>query len=317
MQDTMDERPKVDALMDAGLGDWLAAQQALRDETKKKADSRTYVGFGGAALAVFLGIMFTWPFQWILGLGGMSVVGGLAWAAWIRKPVELAIKSEMNVHIAKAIGFTYSVGGEAGRVFELACAFDLLPSHDENENEFEDFWFGTLDGIPMSLFEVHLQEWRGSGKNRRKETVFRGPLMVVDFTREFAGTTLIERDGARFKLFAGDTITLNELSLDRAKMVHPDFEAAFDVWTTDQVEARYLVHPAYSERLIALEQQFRGQSLRALFHRGQIIVAVETDRLFESGSLDSDRDRALMQETIDQFSSLADMAKALNERARS
>ena len=146
--------------------------------------------------------------------------------------------------------------------------------------------------------------------------MFRGPLMIVEFARDFSGTTLIETNGARFKLFAGDSITLNEVALQRAKMVHPDFEEAFDVWTTDQVEARYLIHPAYCERLIALEQRFHGQKLRALFRAGRILVAVETDPLFESGSLDSDRDRELMQETIDQFTALADMAKALNERAR-
>lgn len=313
----MVERPQVNALMDAGLGDWLAKHQAWRDETKKKANARIYIGFAGAALALFVGILFSWNVQFILTFCAMAVFGGLGWAAWVRKPVEQAIKSEMNQDIAKAIGFSYSPQGEAGRVFEQACAFDLLPSHDAEESEFEDFWSGTLDGIPMSLHEVHLQEWRGSGKNRRKETVFRGPLMIVEFARDFAGTTLVERDGARFKLFAGDSITLNDIQLDRAKMVHPKFETAFDVWTTDQVEARYLIHPAYCERLIALEQRFQGQKLRALFRGGTVTVAVETEPLFESGSLDADRDRELMQQTIDQFVALADLAKALNERPRS
>lgn len=51
-------------------------------------------------------------------------------------------------------------------------------------------------------------------------------------------------------------------------MVHPDFEDAFTVFTTDQTEARYLVHPTYIERLIALENAFQGKDIKTLFKDG-------------------------------------------------
>ena len=68
-------------------------------------------------------------------------------------------------------------------------------------------------------------------------------------------------------------------------MVHPEFEDLFSVWSDDQVEARYLVHPRYVERLLEVEQAFDGQNVRTLFKGGELVIAIESDNMFESGSL--------------------------------
>lgn len=313
----MVDRPAVDAVMAAGLSDWLAGQETLRTQTLAKANSRLYFGFGAAAVAFFFLILFSAKFNLILFLCGGAVAAGFAWSEWVKRPVINAIKSEINAHVAQAMGFDYRRDASPDDSFDIAKRFEMLPSYDDEA--FEDFWTGTLDGVPMRLFEAHLQEWQGSGKHRRLETVFRGPIITVQFARSFQGVTLVERDGERggFALFGNkDQTSAGDVELERAKMVHPDFEVAFDVWTTDQAEARYIVHPAYCERLIALEQTFRGRKLRALFLSGEIIILVDTEELFESGSLDAQQDRARTEETINQFVSLAELAKALNERPR-
>ena len=94
------------------------------------------------------------------------------------------------------------------------------------------------------------------------------------------------------------------------------FEDMFSVWTDDQVEARYLVHPRYIERLIEVERAFGGQNIRALFKGGELSIVIESGDMFESGSLDASKDRALIQKTCDQFMSLVGLAGALNEPAR-
>ena len=43
---------------------------------------------------------------------------------------------------------------------------------------------------------------------------------------------------------------------------------------------------------------------------------MESDDLFESGSLDPRRDRELLARTIEQFRAMADMITSLNERPR-
>ena len=93
-------------------------------------------------------------------------------------------------------------------------------------------------------------------------------------------------------------------------------EDMFSIWSSDGVEARYLVHPEYVERLVAVEQAYAGQNIRALFHGGELLIVLESGDMFESGSLDATDDRALLDRTIHQFATLADLAARLNERPR-
>lgn len=310
----MIEVPSVDTLMAGGLEQWLRGQTLMREEAKAKVRQRTIIGIAGGILVFFL----IWAvFSFGAGLFAGVMVGGAGqlWAAAARTPVVNAIKQEMNQRIAAAMGCSFTHVATPGAEFALALTFEMLPSHDRDA--FEDQWQGDVAGRPFNLYEAHLEKWRGSGKNRRMETVFRGVLMTVGFARDFHGITLVEREGNHLTLFGlRDSITIEGVKLERVKMVDPKFEDDFTIWSTDQVEARYLVHPAYVERLIAIEQRFRGQKLRALFHGGNVVIALEARNQFESGSLDAENDRMRMAETIEQFAALAELAQALNERPR-
>jgi hypothetical protein len=51
------------------------------------------------------------------------------------------------------------------------------------------------------------------------------------------------------------------------------------------VESRFLVHPVFMEKLIALEQSFRGGKIRCAFQEGDLLVAVEGRDRFEIGNM--------------------------------
>jgi hypothetical protein len=174
-----------------------------------------------------------------------------------------------------------------------------------------------LGGLPFAVHEAKLEERRGSGKNRRWVTVFRGVIMQVGFDRKFHGTTVLVEDRAHSSFFGGrkDSVTLGGQQLEHVEMVHPEFEDAFDIYSNDQVEARYIVHPAYVERLIALEKAYQGEDIRTLFHQGDLVVALKARNMFESGSIEASDDRARIAQTIDQFARLAELAAVLNERS--
>jgi hypothetical protein len=312
----MIEAPNVDALLAGELGQWLHGQTAMRAEAQSKIRRATWISLIAAGLLVLLLLALTGNIGLSLVVGALIAGGGQLIAAWIRDPVVSAIKQEMNSRIAAALGCSFLSEVAPGTEFDLAKSYEMLPSYDRED--FEDEWTGTIGDSPFRLFEAHLQEWRGSGKNRRLETVFRGVIMSVGFTRRFHGSTLVEREGYHMTLFGlRDTLTIDGQQLERVKMVDPRFEDAFTIWSTDQVEARYLVHPEYVERLISIEQRFDGQKIRALFHGGSLVIALETNEtLFESGSIDPSHDRALMAATIEQITSLANLAVALNERPR-
>ena len=311
----MIEKPDADALLAGDLGRWLTAQNVERGEVARKARKARTTGIIVAGVA-FVVLAALGKVDWGFKIGFGCAVIGFAWAEWSKRPMLNKLKGGINGAIARALGLDYSVECTPGQTFARAKAFALVPAHDRST--FQDLWWGVLGTSPFTLHEACLTEQRGSGKNRRTVTVFQGSIMSLGFNRAFTGTTVIEPHGERTRLFGGEheTTTIGGIEMGRVDMVDPRFEDRFTLWSDDQVEARYLVHPEYIERLIAVEQAFAGSDIRALFHQGDLLITLKSGDLFESGSLDAGQDRALLEQSIAQFGALADLAIKLNERAR-
>jgi hypothetical protein len=316
----MIERPDVDTLMAGPLGEWLQRQAVVRAEAKAKSNRRFMIA--GVVLVPVLGLFWVasffgdWNEELKMFLSFAGLAGGGGWAYAPRAKAIKETKRGINQAIAGALGLTYSDEFEPGHGFDLCKTYGMLPSYDRSS--FDDLWSGNLAGKPFTLHEAHLEERRGSGKNQRWVTVFRGAILTIGFDRQFHGTTLVERNKKHQKWFGGqkDYVTFNGHRLDCADMVNPDFEDVFTVWSDDQVEARYLVHPRYIERLVEVERGFGGENVRCLFKGGELAVAIESGNMFESGSLDASEDRARVQTCVDQFMRLVGLCEALEEPAR-
>jgi len=312
-------RADVNTLMQGDLGQWLAEQTAMRAAAKERAASRWT--WGAALLMPALAFLWFGPewggsFRFIVTVGGLLLVG-----IWGYQPIaaaKKAIKVGINSAIARSYGIDYEHDVEPGPEFEAARRYGLVPSFDDSS--FEDRWFGTLEGHAFNLYEAHLQEERGSGKNRRRVTVFRGVIIQMGFGRPFHSTTLLQRAGAHRKWFGlggtKDSVSFDGHRLDYVDQVHPAFAEKFGLFSDDQVEARVLVHPSYVEHLLRLESAFGAKELRALFSRGEVILAVEGRDLFESGTLNADEDRMRAEEAAEQFAALAGLALAINQNER-
>jgi Protein of unknown function (DUF3137) len=312
----MIERPDADILMAGPLGEYLAGQERTRAEARNKIAALTRKGWIAAVVVGVLVLALTRSFQWTLTGAAAGYAIFAFKAAQARKAVTDPIKGEINGAIARALGLEFSAVVQSDECFTRAKAFGLLPAYEDESQE--DQWSGLFGDRPFVLHEARLSKETGSGSNRRRETVFEGSLMSIGFNRRFIGTTLIERDGKHRGWFGGskESIEVNGIDLHRVDMVDPRFEDVFAVWSDDGVEARYLVHPEYIERLLAVEQAYAGENIRALFTGGELTIVLESGDMFESGSLHADADQSLLEETIDQFTILAELAAKLNERPR-
>ncbi len=312
------ERPDVDELLAGPLGQWLQQQTHVREEAREASNSRiVQAAFVVLPLSAFLFFGPSFSFELKLWIVGASLIGAGWWCYAPRAKAIKDTKHGINAALAEALGLQYQHEFEPGAGFGRAKAFKMLPHY--NRANFEDLWSGELGGRMFTLHEAHLEQRRQSGKNSHYVTVFRGPVMTIGFSRQFHGTTLVERANKHrnFGLFGEkDSVDLADLTLDRVDMVHPEFEDEFSIYSTDQVEARYLVHPAYVEKLIELESAFSGKKVRTLFHDGELTILLETKNMFESGGMDASRDREMVESCIAQFMSMADLAGTLNEPAR-
>lgn len=192
------------------------------------------------------------------------------------------LKQEYCAAIAEAMGATYAISGFSPPALPRLKALKLLPSYDRSA--FEDLFAGAHKGARYELYEGHLEQRSTDSKGRtRYTTVFRGQLIRMHFPREFLGVTIVRRDAGVFNVFGGGQ--LDGKKLERVRLVASEFEKAFEVWGTDQVEARYLLHPVMMERLIALETGLHGKRIRCAFEGGDLLVAVEGGNLFEPGDM--------------------------------
>lgn len=313
----MIERPDADELLKGPLGSWLLDQNEERARVKAKADRIWQLGLAAACAVAVLLILFGGYVGTAMKFGFAIGFGGFALSEFIKRPMISKLKGGINGAIAEALGLHYAVQANPGEPFIWAKQFEMLPGY--SKENFEDHWWGELGPRPFAVHEAKLTEERGSGKDRRTETVFEGTIMAIGFSRRFTGTTLIEADGERRKFLIGpekERATIGGIEMQRIDLVNPVFEERFTVWSNDLIEGQYLVHPSYVERLLAVEKAFSGKKIRALFHEGTLVIVLETGDMFESGSLDAGEDRALLVRTIEQFGSLADLAANLNERER-
>jgi len=219
-----------------------------------------------------------------LGFAFGAIVGLIGGVIAYQPLAKLAkkLKQEYCAAIASAMGATFDVGGFNPPALARLKALRLVPGYDRSN--FEDLFTGAHKGARYELYEGHLEQRTTDSKGRtRYSTVFRGQLIRMHFPREFLGVTIVRRDAGVFNVFGGGDV--DGKKLDRVRLVASEFEKAFEVWGTDQVEARYLLHPVMMERLIALETGLHGKRIRCAFEGGDLLVAVEGGNLFEPGDM--------------------------------
>lgn len=212
----------------------------------------------------------------IVGIGGLVATYAVAYA-----PLQqLGARVKVNTldAIAEAIGVSFALAGGAPATMPRFRGLHLLPSSDRER--FEDFFHGERQGCAFDLCEAHLEEeTRDKDGHRHHITVFRGLMVRIAFPKRFLGLTVVRRDAGVFNALRGMG------ALKRVGLGDSGFERAFEVYSSDQVEARYLVHPVFMERLIALEAAYKGRNLRCAFEAGDLLIAVEAPDRFEIGDL--------------------------------
>ena len=66
----------------------------------------------------------------------------------------------------------------------------------------------------------------------------------------------------------------------------PEFNKKFDVYTNDEVEARYLITTAFIDRYLKLQKIFKTKNIKCSFFGEQLMIAIPSRKdFFELGSL--------------------------------
>ncbi|MEL6369489.1 MAG: DUF3137 domain-containing protein [Pseudomonadota bacterium] len=212
----------------------------------------------------------------VSAMAGFVVVAGSAvLLSRVRKSLEVSLLGS----VADSMGFAYRRNLARPEYFRLFRSCKLVPDFDEES--WEDEIVGEYTGHEFDVVECKLEKIeRDRDGDETKNTVFHGQLIRLAYSKRFAGTTVVQRDAGPLNRFTKPGKGYSHVGLASAK-----FERAFEVWSTDQVEARDLLDPVVLERFQALEGHFKGKRLRAAFVEGSLIIAVETGNAMSAASM--------------------------------
>ncbi len=213
-----------------------------------------------------------------------NILPFVALSIWCYQPFrsfESKIKSEIFSEIFKFFGdFKYSHKGMGKSGVDLREKFGIIPSYSSVETE--DLVIGNYSDVSITFEEWKLV--RGSGKHRK--TVFEGATILLGFNKNFLGKTVIRRDSGKIGNFASKIADSDLKGLEKVNFEDPEFEKKFEVFSSDQIEARYLITPAFMERLKNLTKFFNADSVIAGFSDNSLFLMFEgAENLFEVGSM--------------------------------
>jgi len=117
-----------------------------------------------------------------------------------------------------------------------------------------DYVKGQIDGINIQFSDIHAQKKNQNSKGKDSwSTIFQGLFIVADFNKHFNGETVVLPDTAQstFGDIIGHWLQSNNASRDElVKMDDPKFEKEFVVYSTDQIEARYILSHSLMKKLL-------------------------------------------------------------------
>jgi hypothetical protein len=262
---TLDEA-EFDALYDGVIVPALAPYEVERKRLLKAFWRHVIIGVVLGIVAAIVVATLSHDSDGVFDIALMvgGVVAGLAWLPLSR--FEKRCKTETLTALADALKLEYRCDGFPPPSIDVLRDLALLDRWDDAK--YEDLWTGHLRGSAFTLYEA--RQTRGAGKNRR--TTFSGQVIRIAFPKKFLGVTVVNRDNVR--RFRKD-------GFEKVGLESSEFERIFEVYGTDQVEARFLVHPVFMERLIGVEAATRGRNIRCAFLEGDLLVAIEGGNLFE------------------------------------
>ena len=194
-----------------------------------------------------------------------------------------------------------------------------------NRRATDDEFRGCYNDVNFVISETHLINQTGSGKNKRRATVFKGVVISFKFNKTIKNKTIIttkwDMNTSRTSkwmafislipilayiyvvpeksaiipiiiiLFVVALIAIfgrnpKQEKLEKVNLEDPVFEKNFNVYSSDEVESRYLITTAFMERFNNLNTAFGARMAKCSFFDENIMFAITTYKnLFEIGNL--------------------------------
>lgn len=175
-----------------------------------------------------------------------------------------AVKDLIFPKIFSFFGSNYSYSRFAVVDYDKLYSTGIMPKYHYSHSE--DLVKGIYKNVSIELYELILK-YKERNKNIPQ---FEGLIIQLTMNKKFKGHTIIKNDRGALVNFLSATSS----SLERVRLEDSRFEGEFDVFSTDQVEARYLLTPAFMERFRKLKAVSRSTQIEAAFLNNNLILKI-------------------------------------------
>ena len=204
--------------------------------------------------------------------------------AYIRRSLKKyasSIKSQIFPKILNFLGnFEYLSENKEIKLDEYK-KYNIIPHY--SRSSCEDYIRGDYKSVNIELFEARLER----RKRRGYYTVFSGLIIKLSVNKKFNGKTLIKTD----KGSVGNWFSQAFNEFPRVHLEDPEFEKIFEVFSENQVEARYLLTISFMERLLEVRKIFQSDKMQCSFLDQSLLMLLPIDKdMFEPGPITEPED---------------------------
>ena len=266
-----------------------------RIATLKSFGQRSFGALCLLVAAVIMGIVFTVQGQTFhffeklfhgenVGQGIGHLVSILATTltaivAWCYLPVwryKGSVKKTIFPPIFKFFGENFDYSPEALMGMEPLKSSEILP--DYNRSILSDSIQGSHYDVTLDILWAHLK----NDHDEIETNVFKGMFIFLGMNKWFYGKTIVKRDRGLLMNWANKPSE----GLEKVNLEDPRFEEDFEVYSSNQIEARYLLTPSFMERLQGLSDLFGGADIQASFYNQNLLLMIPLKkRYFSTGSI--------------------------------
>lgn len=263
---------------------WSTFEKKRRQAAATVSRRAPFAIIYGSAIMAFVLIAIRgwhWPTGPVLGLGALGAIGVSAWASADQRQYIEDIKTQIFPIIFSFFGETFKYVQPKKNPVHIYQIRKLGVFEDIDSHKVGDYVSGTYKGVELRLTELQL--WKKEDKDKSRTQIFKGLLVVLKFGKAFRGTTIVKSDQGSL----GNLVARNNTGLVRVRLEDPLFEQRFEVFGSDQIEARVILTPGFMERIKKIESQHEG--VQFSFISKEVAIFLPTNQDFFGVNTDLDR----------------------------
>lgn len=196
--------------------------------------------------------------------------------SWLKHKLASRFNQDVMKYLCSLFGdFKWKKNSSTYRDIAYSKAL-VIPDYSVSSHD--DYFYGTYNGVEITIDEAKYQERRHIGERTCYETVFQGVVIKFSFNKNFVSHTVVKNDS----LFHPSPSS----NLRRTELEDVVFEKKYDVFTNDEIDARYILTTAFMERLNKLETSFKASKMVCAFFEDSLFISLDTRKdMFDMGSL--------------------------------